>query len=392
MKDILQNLHETPHVDPPDGLHNETIAMIKEDQAKLQKPDKASAPLKSYTLKSYFFAAASAVATFILVCVISSGLGLYSANYSEMAQPAVSAPGSYADYSVPENATEAEPSESVQKEESSVDLSSPVIDSNETSEYDDSGSQTARSESSGAVEEYGAYDSANVLLDRFENVNNLSSDSADTITHFYITLTVNDLKQVKEKLQSFPGWTLSSSYAETDASVSQRVGIEDFETAKDLLRGLGNVQSESETVNIAQADLTELYARLTKKEEEKSRLLDILAKAADLDVMLLVEQRLNAVNNEYDNIYTSMRDIANDTSSPYIQINLKEEAAAEVRPDVLTFGARVKNSFVDSANGMIEFGQNVLIGLAKMIVPLGVVAVGVFVCWLIAMAIVKRGQ
>ncbi|MDR0999298.1 MAG: DUF4349 domain-containing protein [Clostridiales bacterium] len=387
MKGILQTLHETPPVDPPDGLHNETITMIKE-KAKLQTKPKARA-----LMRAYVYAAASAVAAFVLVCVISSSLepGLYSArNYGVIEQSAASAPDSYANYNDP---LEFEESGAAREADSGESLSSSVSAADEFSEYGDSDSQIARLEVPDTIEKYDG--SVNARLGRFDPeivVNNLSSDSTDAITHFYITIAVNDLEQIKEELQNFPGWTLSSSYSETDAYISQRVGIENFEAAKDLLRGFGSVQSESETVSIAQADLTELYARLTKKEEEKSRLLDILAKVTDLDVMLIVEQRLSDVNNEYDNIYTNMRDIANNTVSPYIQINLREEATAVARPDIPTFGARVKNSFVSSANRMIQFGQNVLIGLANMIVPLGIIVMGGFVCWLIAMAIVKRGS
>ena len=237
------------------------------------------------------------------------------------------------------------------------------------------------------------YDGAGAIVRDLSAADPISS----SITRYNIQLTVDDIQKAMNKISLYSGMQESMSYsmpayegAQGSAYISRRVSAQEFEIVKDQLRTLGEVIDESEYKQSMARQLRDLNARLTAKDDEKDRLLALLGKSGDLDVMVRVESRLNNVSDESDSLNAQIRDINLQIGQPYINIQLYNRVYVPSAPPKQGFGVRMANSFKQSVNGTVMFMQSLLLFVVSAAIPLLVIIIIAALLYLMYRFTVKR--
>ena len=210
---------------------------------------------------------------------------------------------------------------------------------------------------------------------------------ASSITNFTIELVVDDINQAIDQISRLDGIQTSlelrlpaHEWDQGFASISRRASPAEFEIVKRELRAIGTVVSESEFRTNMSREINELRARLTAKEMERERLLELLSLSDDLDILLRIQANLNVVLDESDHLNSRMRSINAEIGQPYIFIVLHSSVYMPSSQPMQPLGVRMSNSFNQSVNGMILFMQSLLLFLVGAIVPILVfIALTVFI-------------
>ena len=169
--------------------------------------------------------------------------------------------------------------------------------------------------------------------------------------------------------------SFSNEGEEQNASVTIRVPSERYQDVLASLRGLAvkvtNKQSEANDVT---EEYTDLESRLRNLQATETQYLGFLERAQDINEVLQVQDRLNAVRSDIEqvrgraNLLTGLSDLAT------ITVHLRSEAAADSGG-----GANP----AEAAQAAWEASLTTLRGLAT-----GIVAVAAFSWWLVPVLVV----
>jgi hypothetical protein len=367
MCSLMSTLYSIEDEAPPEGLHDEFMD-------KLRKQVKPGPAFMSWNYKIITQAAACAAVALIAVSALFAGVSaLFGfSNLSNQADQNDSVAAEQAQFKLDAPVkTGGGAVFEVQLDQYSIDGDSSAVEESPSAEiYADIDADSAEQQAASAA-------SAN------EDRRDLPWDPiAASITHYNIELTVDDIKQIMGEISRLSGVQVNMSYSapasEGDrgsASITRRVSAQEFETVKERLRSLGAVTNESESKESRSRQLLDLKAKLTAKDAEKDRLLNLLGMSGELDVMVRVESRLNRAADESDSLNAEIRDINNEIGQPYLNIQLYNRIYAQPAPPKQGLGVRMANSFKQSINGVLGFMQNLLLFVASTVVPLSVCAV-----------------
>jgi len=147
-----------------------------------------------------------------------------------------------------------------------------------------------------------------------------------------------------------------------------------------VIRSLGDIQSESESVVYFGNSIIDTGARLTAAGIEVGRLLDILARSENLDMLIAVERQLSTAERQRDSLLGQMNQLNDMVAVPYLYIILQEHPD-EIEPFVpISFGERLNDSFSRGIRGYGAFWGHVMVFLARVSLQLillgGIAGVG----------------
>jgi len=210
---------------------------------------------------------------------------------------------------------------------------------------------------------------------------------------FSIEIVVDDITAAAEIIRSMDGQTLSASMfqheAHSTADFVKAIAWEDINRVLAALRGLGNVHFESEHVVNMSDEVTDLQARLIANAQEIERLQDMLAASENLNVLIAVDARLSQTEWDRDWLLGRLNEINARTAFPYVNITLRSEVP--LPPDeTLSFGQRVANAFTTSASGFASAAASFTVFLARVMLPLVVLAVIALIVWRIVRRVLKK--
>jgi len=218
-----------------------------------------------------------------------------------------------------------------------------------------------------------------------------------SITHYYIELTVEDIKGAMDQISRLSGTQVSMNYSmpayEGDhgsAAITRRVSAQEFEIMKDQLRSIGDVNNESESKESMTRQLRDLKARLEAKDAEKARLLKLLGMSGDLDVMIRIESRLNSVSEESESLNSQIRSIDYEIGRPFLNIQLYNRVYAPPALPKQGLGIRMANSFKQSVNDTVSFMQGLLLFVVSAAIPVTVFIICVILLFMLYKFIAKR--
>jgi hypothetical protein len=124
---------------------------------------------------------------------------------------------------------------------------------------------------------------------------------------------------------------------------------------------------------------------------EAARLNSMLQTASGLSVMMEIELRISQVQAQRDNMISRLNTINNTTAMPFVYIHIWDVAALyEYAP--ITFGQRMAGAFTDSAAYMAGLAGNVVVFLAAIILPGGILAAGGVAAWLVFRKKTEKGE
>jgi len=166
-----------------------------------------------------------------------------------------------------------------------------------------------------------------------------------------------------------------SSRRYRSASLTIRIPDEKVDQFTSDIAGLANVVSQ----NLRREDITLKYvatsSRVTALETEEARLLELLAKAENMEDLLEIEARLTDVRYELENYASQLRLYDNqiDYATIYLYIDEVQEYTPVEEP---TFFERIRNTFSDSLEGLGDGIVNItvfLVGNSPYLLVIGIV-------------------
>lgn len=175
------------------------------------------------------------------------------------------------------------------------------------------------------------------------------------------------LKHVEERLNTLGGYVeqkevyRGSAYAQKvsrNATLTLRVPAE---RADDLVEDVGevsNITSSSEQVDDVTLQYVATSSRITALETEQTRLLELLAKAKDMNDLLLIESRLTEVRAELEQVKSQLK--VYDNLVDYATIKLSIREVREYTPtQEKTFwqriGSGLSENFKNVGSGLMDF-------------------------------------
>ena len=107
----------------------------------------------------------------------------------------------------------------------------------------------------------------------------------------------------------------------------------------------GKITSKTETQQNVTLEYVDLESRISAYKTEKETLTGLLEKAASLENVLAIQERLSEVNYQIENYTAQLRVLANRVSYSTVTLNIDEvERVNEAEP---TLWQRIKNEFLD---------------------------------------------
>lgn len=167
-----------------------------------------------------------------------------------------------------------------------------------------------------------------------------------------------------------------------------RIPCEQFEAFLNRSQTLGNVTSLNKNAENVTSTYSDYEARLASLKTEQTRLLELLAKAENVDAIITIEQRLSEVRYETDSIEQNLRNLDRQITYSTVTLNVSEVAVyTPTASKQRTFGERFADAFRDGWRDFGYFMQDLavwLIGALPALILIAVIVVAAV--WIIRRA------
>ncbi len=143
----------------------------------------------------------------------------------------------------------------------------------------------------------------------------------------------------------------------------------------------GKITSKTETQKNVTLEYVDMESRISAYKTEKETLTNLLEKAASLENVLAIQERLSEVNYQIENYTAQLRVLENRVSYSTVTLNIDEvERVSEAEP---TLGQRIKNEFLDNIDdlkeGIEDFAVTIIGGIPVIVPTVILVAVAVII-------------
>ena len=157
------------------------------------------------------------------------------------------------------------------------------------------------------------------------------------------------------------------------ASLTVRIPAADLDAFVDHVADASNITSNRETTEDVTLQYVAIESRIAALETEQARLLELLAKAENMNDLLTIESRLTDVRYELENITSQLRVYDNKVNYATIHLNISEVVEyTEPEPD--NGWQRMGKGFVKSLKGLGNGIKEVFIFLVVSLPYLVVIA------------------
>lgn len=357
LKVMVEELNNIPLVELPNGYHSELILKIentKVDNAEnisyFKPKENNQNNNKKTNWKKY---SAIAAALFILV-VVGSGLG----GNSKRGTKEQSADQKYSESAAPA-------AEDIDASPRDINVDGAAFD-----------------EASGESKEVSTI--SNKL-----NLSNSQNNERMKIKRLYAGLEVKDFDEAITKLKEIT--EANGGYVENYTSyvynyddtngislkqgdITLRMPKESYEASKNLLNEIGSITDENETTEDVTAEYIDTQGRLNMKLKEEERLLELIDKSNTIEDIIKIESRLGEVRADIESYTTSIQNWDRLVQFSTITLNIVEVTDSKITSIDSDFGSKIQNSFIYSINIMSMLGQNTVIALAGLFIPILIIA------------------
>ncbi len=229
---------------------------------------------------------------------------------------------------------------------------------NDSTDADNSTALVETGESSKAIN--------NSILDQRKIIRNanisVEVDNFDT-AYGKIEYIISNVGYVQEsKISKVKHYVDKKEVLITNGVLIIRVDADKFSGVLKDIKGLGLLTDE----NIKTDDVTEKFfdidSRLRLIRYEESRLEEYLKKIQDPDTIFKTEKRLTEIRHEIEQLTGTLNKLSNLVKLSTITINMNEKVPnSTIEPVEPTYVSKLKDNFLDSLSGVIEFLGNLLI-------------------------------
>lgn len=209
------------------------------------------------------------------------------------------------------------------------------------------------------------------------------------------------LQQVDEKMASLGGYaekrevyngSPSASRRYRRATITVRVPAEQLNQFTDAVTGLSNVTSCTESADDITLSYIATQSRITALETEQTRLLELLAKAENMDTLLKIESRLTDVRTELEKVTSQLRLYDNMVNYATVYLELSEVKEYTVVTEPETVWERIGEGFMQSLKDLGDFFTELFVTVIVGLPYLVVIAVLVVALILILRARKKKAK
>jgi len=139
---------------------------------------------------------------------------------------------------------------------------------------------------------------------------------------------------------------------------------------------LGNIISSNKNADNVTSQYTDYEARLTSLKTEETRLLELLAKATDIDALIALNNRLSEVRYDIEAIERNLKNLDSRIAYSSVSFTIREVRVYQSRvPVQRSFWERIGDSFTGGWDDFVEGVEDFCVGFVGAIFPLTIVAV-----------------
>lgn len=164
----------------------------------------------------------------------------------------------------------------------------------------------------------------------------------------------------------------------TRGTIIIRVDKERFDSVLGDLKGLGTLVNES----IKSDDVTDKFfdteSRLRLIRYEETRLEEYLKKTSDPDTIFKIESRLTDIRHEIESLTGNLNKMKDLVELSTITIEMSEKYPESKPQKEATYWEKLKDSFAESIEGVVDFFSELLLVIVQLIPALVVLAVILF--------------
>jgi hypothetical protein len=194
--------------------------------------------------------------------------------------------------------------------------------------------------------------------------------------------------EVTRLVQTYQGYiaemqVLGSPGERRSARWKVRVPVDTFEAFLRDVAHLGELERNTRTSQDVSEEFYDIEARVKNKQVEEAQLLKLLEeRTGKLEDVLKVEAELSRVRGEIEGFQGRLRLLANLTSLTTVTLDLRERETFQPAPPVAAdFPTRIARTFRGSLQGLIAFGEAVVLLVVDWILWLPLLALGLLVSW-----------
>lgn len=192
-----------------------------------------------------------------------------------------------------------------------------------------------------------------------------------------INAKITQLGGYMESQEIYNGSTYNS-YRHRYAYLTIRIPADQLQSFVALVQEQANVVSQSTTTENVTLTYVGIESRITALETEQTRLLELLAKAENMEDLLLIESRLTEVQAELEEYSSRLRVMDNKINYSTIHLDLeevKEYTPVEDEPKTVweRIGSGLSDNLKDIGNGFVDFFVWLVVAVPYLII-IGVIA------------------
>ena len=180
----------------------------------------------------------------------------------------------------------------------------------------------------------------------------------------------------------------STSYSNRYATFTVRIPAANLDSFISASGEKGTIISKTENQQNVTLEYVDLESRIEAYKTEKATLTGLLEKAASLENVLAIQERLSEVNYQIESYTSKLKVLENRVSYSTVTLRINEvERVTEAQPTLWT---RIKNRFLNNLDGLVDWFKDAvvaIIGGLPVIIPL---AVAIFVVILIIKKLIRK--
>ena len=180
----------------------------------------------------------------------------------------------------------------------------------------------------------------------------------------------------------------STSYSNRYATFTVRIPAANLASFISASGEKGTIISKTENQQNVTLEYVDLESRIEAYKTEKATLTGLLEKAASLENVLAIQERLSEVNYQIESYTSKLKVLENRVSYSTVTLRINEvERVTEAQPTLWT---RIKNRFLNNLDGLVDWFKDAvvaIIGGLPVIIPL---AVAIFVVILIIKKLIRK--
>lgn len=163
-----------------------------------------------------------------------------------------------------------------------------------------------------------------------------------------------------ESMDTYNGSSYYNYRPDRSASMKVRIPKDNLDTFLETVEGIGNVVNRSESVEDITLTYVDLKSHKEALETEQARLLELLAKAENIEDIVTIEERLSNVRYQIGSMESQLRTFDNqvDYSTVYLEISEVQELTPVEEE---TVWQRISGGFTDSLRDIGEDGMELVI-------------------------------